>query len=280
MKKEAARAGVLDTPFGKFAHLQILTIEDLFAGKRPAMPPNQALKLGDFGTIKGGKKGIPFDRLGNVSTLGITFKERKGAVADVETLESAGVTTAQMTGSAKKSTAEVEIAVGFSKKHTMIYHGSGMHVAEVEDQLALGKSLAALLKKKNWKKNWVVVTALHVTQGATILLAQESSSDIRLTGKAEFSTGNLANASADVAVYQSSKGIVSYVQKNATPLLKARVVQKTGFKTFAADPDNALIIPLAADALALDARDEEDAPLEFVGVTFDYCDVVLDEGSD
>ncbi len=39
MKKEAASAGVLDTPFGKFALLQILTIEDLFAGKKPAMPP-------------------------------------------------------------------------------------------------------------------------------------------------------------------------------------------------------------------------------------------------
>ncbi len=34
MKKEAASAGVLDTPLGKFARLQILTIEDLFAGKK------------------------------------------------------------------------------------------------------------------------------------------------------------------------------------------------------------------------------------------------------
>ncbi len=30
---------MLDTPFGKFARLQILTIEDLFDGKKPAMPP-------------------------------------------------------------------------------------------------------------------------------------------------------------------------------------------------------------------------------------------------
>ncbi len=30
---------MLDTPFGKFAPLQVLTIEDLFAGKTPAMPP-------------------------------------------------------------------------------------------------------------------------------------------------------------------------------------------------------------------------------------------------
>ena len=39
MKKEAASSGVLDTPFGKFARLQIVTIEDLFAGKKPAIPP-------------------------------------------------------------------------------------------------------------------------------------------------------------------------------------------------------------------------------------------------
>jgi hypothetical protein len=39
MKKEVASAGVLDTPFGKFARLQVLTIEDLFTGMKPAMPP-------------------------------------------------------------------------------------------------------------------------------------------------------------------------------------------------------------------------------------------------
>ena len=39
MKKEAASAGVLDTVFAKFARLQIFTIEDLFAGVKPAMPP-------------------------------------------------------------------------------------------------------------------------------------------------------------------------------------------------------------------------------------------------
>ncbi len=40
IKNEAASAGVLDTPFGKFARLQILTIEDLSAGTKPTMPSN------------------------------------------------------------------------------------------------------------------------------------------------------------------------------------------------------------------------------------------------
>ena len=30
---------MLDTPFGKFARLQIITIKDLFASKEPAVPP-------------------------------------------------------------------------------------------------------------------------------------------------------------------------------------------------------------------------------------------------
>ena len=38
MKKEATSASVVDTPFGKFARLQILTIEDLFDGKKPNIP--------------------------------------------------------------------------------------------------------------------------------------------------------------------------------------------------------------------------------------------------
>ncbi len=46
MKKEAASAGMLDTPFGKFARLQIVTIEDLFAGKKPAMPPEDPAAAG------------------------------------------------------------------------------------------------------------------------------------------------------------------------------------------------------------------------------------------
>ncbi len=50
MKTEAASAGVIDTPFGKVARLQILTIEDLFAGKKPAMPRGQLDEIGSHMT--------------------------------------------------------------------------------------------------------------------------------------------------------------------------------------------------------------------------------------
>jgi site-specific DNA-methyltransferase (adenine-specific) len=38
MQTEAVKAGYYETAYGKFPKLQILTIEDLFAGKKPHIP--------------------------------------------------------------------------------------------------------------------------------------------------------------------------------------------------------------------------------------------------
>lgn len=41
MVKEAASAGFLDTPFGKYPKLQIATVTDMLAGKLPKLPPQE-----------------------------------------------------------------------------------------------------------------------------------------------------------------------------------------------------------------------------------------------
>jgi site-specific DNA-methyltransferase (adenine-specific) len=38
MKTEAVKAGSYETPYGKYQRLQILTVEELFAGKQPNIP--------------------------------------------------------------------------------------------------------------------------------------------------------------------------------------------------------------------------------------------------
>ena len=38
MKKEAIKSGFYETDFGKYPKIQILTIEELFAGKKPQIP--------------------------------------------------------------------------------------------------------------------------------------------------------------------------------------------------------------------------------------------------
>lgn len=38
MRKEALRAGFYETPFGRFPKIQLLTIEELFEGRKPGMP--------------------------------------------------------------------------------------------------------------------------------------------------------------------------------------------------------------------------------------------------
>lgn len=38
MQTEAVQAGYYETPYGKYPKIQILTIEELFAGKKPQIP--------------------------------------------------------------------------------------------------------------------------------------------------------------------------------------------------------------------------------------------------
>jgi hypothetical protein len=38
MRQDAAGAGMVTTAQGRFQHIQIVTIEDLFSGKRPPLP--------------------------------------------------------------------------------------------------------------------------------------------------------------------------------------------------------------------------------------------------
>jgi hypothetical protein len=38
MRTEATKAGFFETRFGKYAKIQILTIEELFAGNKPDIP--------------------------------------------------------------------------------------------------------------------------------------------------------------------------------------------------------------------------------------------------
>jgi SAM-dependent methyltransferase len=60
MKSEAASAGFLETPFGKFQRLQVVTVGDLLEGKLPKLPPQE---------VGGGYKLAPKETAGKQEKL-------------------------------------------------------------------------------------------------------------------------------------------------------------------------------------------------------------------
>ena len=60
MKAEAASAGFLETPFGQFRRLQVVTVGDLLAGKLPKLPPQET---------GGGYKQAPREQTGKQENL-------------------------------------------------------------------------------------------------------------------------------------------------------------------------------------------------------------------
>ncbi len=241
-------------------------------GYQVVWPPNTLLEIGDFGVVPGGKHGgRAFTKLGNIKDkFGITAETETGALSPVETLQSEGVSIVNVSGggggTANGVNFEVQLDVKFEKKNSMVYNGSDMTPISVKNLYDFGQQLAQLLKDGKWEKNWVVVTDVHQTMGLTVLLSQSSNTSVTLGGNAGLTSGNIAKASANVQIVNSSAAIANYMSaERTTPLLKARAVKKGGIQMQMLEANSVLrpsgdIIPLQDD-------------LEMEVVDFDYCDL-------
>ncbi len=241
-------------------------------GYQVVWPPNTLLEIGDYGTVSGSKNlGGAFTKLGNIKDkFGIDPEIDRGAVSTVETLQSEGVTIADVTGSGSGVVdgvkIDVEVKVSFEKKNSMVYHGSDVTPLSVRHLGDLGEKLAKLLKAGDWQKDWLVVTDVHETNGLTVLLSQSSNTSLTMAGGAGFGPGNLAKASANVPITNNNSAIANYMSPGrTTPLIRARAVKKAGIS----------LRNLAAGDLMLNTGDikalSDDHELEVVD--FEYCDL-------
>lgn len=235
-------------------------------------PPNKSVSVGDYGTINGDKKkGNSFTVLGNIKNdLKINFDTEASPRVDVETLQSDGVSivnaTADGGGKVDGVNFAVQLKVSFEKKNSMVYNGSGMVLRSMKNIGAVGKQLAGKLKSGEWQKNYLVVTDVHETEGMTVLISQTKDSSVTLGGSASLTTGNIGKASANVQVISNQSSVANYIASvPTTPLLKARAINKKGFKLHSDMVTSGALS--GTDAIDLGDGDT------FEEVLFDYCDL-------
>ncbi|WP_299614320.1 hypothetical protein [uncultured Tateyamaria sp.] len=235
-------------------------------------PPNRTVKIGDYGTIHGGKgKGGAFTKLGNIARdFDIPFETENSARVEVESLQSDGVSivnaTADGGGKVEGVDFAVQLSVNFEKKNSMVYNGSGMMVRSMTNIGSIGTKLAQKLAAGTWKKNYLVVTDVHETEGMTVLLCQTKNTQVTLGGSAALSTGNIGKASANVEVISNKSAVANYIASTpTTPLLKARAINKHGMKLQTDMLDSGA--QAGINAVLLDTGDT------FEEVLFDYCDL-------
>lgn len=181
--------------------------------------PASVLELGDFGVLEGGR----FRMIGSLRELGIPHAEvREGTPQNMSYSASADK---KVGGSAGASTAvpvaKAELSIRFTGQGGYIFEAVGIRNIEIADRMALANRILAVYERDRWRKEWLVVDSIYRAASATIIVSEDSSSEIVLKASGNIPLGSLplADPQLGLMVSSSSGKIVHVVaQSDLSPL--------------------------------------------------------------
>ena len=189
-----------------------------------AWPPNEPLRLGDFGVLK---DDVILQRLGNIEdAFAISFKQRKNPdrVSNFDYASSDSTTIefhAKGDGTPGGAPIKAGLDISFSSKHAVFFNAAKCIPTSIEDQYTLADKIMELYDAGKWHKEFVLVTGLMDAGATTVIISGSSNSSISL----EASSDKVANIDlADVSIklgITKAKDIAFKVvtEKSLTPLV-------------------------------------------------------------
>ncbi len=213
-------------------------------------PPNQPIKLGDFGMLEDNL----FRRKGNIKgVFNVDFQTRSGQAqqSDYE-YKSAGST--ELTFSAKGSSGNPAIPVNaslkidFSSSDAIFFNAAGCNNDSIEDEVTLGKDILKLFKDDKWDDDWVIVTNLVTAGATTVVISSADAASLSLEADANISNINLSDASLRLGVkHEKNIGYKVVTQGGMIPLLGCSKLHRHLFSDPTLDPlSRFALLPRAA----------------------------------
>ena len=176
--------------------------------------PGDPIKLGDIGILEGGR----FRRQGSLEELGIhDAGVREGTAEDMSYSASAERSTGVSAGvSAAVPVAKAEFAIKFSRQGAYVFEALGIRNAEFGNRLALAEQILGAHGRGQWQDQWLVVDSIYTAASATIIVSEESSSEIVLKASGNVPLGPLplADPKLGLSVTASNGKIVHLVARN------------------------------------------------------------------
>ena len=166
-----------------------------------AFPPNEPLKLGDYGVLND----TVFVRIGNVSDFNIDIGTPREFPEHKSNLDFSSEGSVEIDFRAKADTATPPIKAGidisFSSKHSVFFNAAGCVPTSIEDQAALGNAIFALLKADKWQKKFCVATSLMKAENTTTAVSSSSNSKISFDASSDkIANIDLTDASLSLSV--------------------------------------------------------------------------------
>jgi hypothetical protein len=172
--------------------------------------PGDLIEIGDVGELQNGR----FRRQTSLTDLGISYTTRDaGTPQNVQYTSAKGTKVGTGTSASAAGIAGVEINIEFSADGAFVFHAMGLQAARLQELPAVGASVLAAYEEGRWRKEWLLVEAVHVADCATIIISQDNSASLVLTGSASgpISVLSLADPKARLDVASSSGKLVHVV---------------------------------------------------------------------
>ena len=159
-------------------------------------PPNQRIRLGDFGFVKDGRfvrhgnihnldSSIPVREIVSSAKMNREFKSRKTR----KTVIGAGAS-----GSAGPVTLRARLLLDFASESSVYFAVAGCTHKQLDSLGAISNEIVARSKASQWNDDYRVVTALVESENTTVVLAREESSQVVLEADADVPLIDMADA--------------------------------------------------------------------------------------
>ncbi|MHB9833275.1 hypothetical protein Q8F57_000390 [Paraburkholderia terrae] len=142
--------------------------------------PGDPIDIGAIGVLTGGR----FRQESSLGDLKIPFKENdSGFPQDLRYTSSSGVSVSTSEKVAVAATATAEVSIEFSQQGAFLFHASGLRKRQFEKRTVITRAVLDADAHGRWKKNWVLVDALHTADYATIIVSESSNAGVVLTAQ-------------------------------------------------------------------------------------------------
>lgn len=183
--------------------------------------PQKVARLGDFGTMVDDS----FNYMANVEKYGLKLGTRPSTGDNHRQFMSQGGGSFEVyaKGQARLSgvvALSAGVDIQFTKQDAVFFNAGGCIYDMVDDKVALGQSIIDLLHKKQWQKDWVVLTDRIQAGATTIALSDSSSASITLEASADVPKIDLASGNLRLtASRNNSVGYTIVTQSGLVPLI-------------------------------------------------------------
>jgi hypothetical protein len=144
--------------------------------------PGDPIEIGDIGMLENGR----FRRETSLLEMGIECDVSTGqSMQNLQYTSTKGTEIKTSAGAAATALVKAEIIIEFSSEGAFVFNVANLRSRRLENRTAVARQILEAYKSDKWRKEWLIIEALHSAECATIIVSEDRSAGIILVANAD-----------------------------------------------------------------------------------------------